>query len=574
MKKYGIYLLFPPEVNLKSEGLGRYLAALLKASLANPNVKFVIACPSWMHPTLQSLLKDFGLELSQFELISPAKSPFLIRYYFALKNFYTKLPNIQRQIFRVKNRIRRERINKPFPFINVAKNILASRNTLIGLVSLPFILIYFVLSLIVSVTTHTVATFLSIRNFYVEKKSLIYRVLSKFKLHKYKSLKTIYNKIPRAVKSRKKKSPHPLGNISCILKLFKIIQVKEALYLNKLINNRSDIDAWYCPTIFWPEVTLLNAPTLICVPDVVVDFCPVGFAMSYGSDLHSKVNNLRSTISQGEYFITYSEDVKINTLMKNYNINSDKIFVIRHGNNDLSQLIINDLIPSSQTDVIKHCQSLVTDAINKTGHIYSGNIKFIFYASQNRPNKNILSLLKAYNILLKQHYINLKLVLTADRHVSSEILQFIGENNLHHEILFLSGLSSEQLAACYKLAELTVNPSLSEGGFPFTFNESLSVNTPTVMANINVTTEIIKNPELQKMMLFDPYNVNDIVNKIAWGLQNKQTLLEQQTKIYEELSKRTWEDVIDEHIQALDQISNSNKFKSAEHRIKEVCLEY
>jgi len=48
-----------------------------------------------------------------------------------------------------------------------------------------------------------------------------------------------------------------------------------------------------------------------------------------------------------------------------------------------------------------------------------------------------------------------------------------------------------RIAACYKLADLAVNPSLSEGGFPFTFTEALSVGTPVVMARIPVTEEII-----------------------------------------------------------------------------------
>jgi glycosyltransferase involved in cell wall biosynthesis len=42
----------------------------------------------------------------------------------------------------------------------------------------------------------------------------------------------------------------------------------------------------------------------------------------------------------------------------------------------------------------------------------SGDVKFIFYASQFRPNKNVLSLLRAYDHLRKQRYIAHKLILT------------------------------------------------------------------------------------------------------------------------------------------------------------------
>ncbi|MFD2884495.1 glycosyltransferase [Pseudomonas lini] len=69
--------------------------------------------------------------------------------------------------------------------------------------------------------------------------------------------------------------------------------------------------------------------------------------------------------------------------------------------------------------------------------------------------------------------------------------KFISEHGLQNDVLCLYGLSIQELAACYKLADLAVNPSLSEGGCPFTFTEALSVGTPVVMARIAVTEEIL-----------------------------------------------------------------------------------
>ena len=52
MKKYGIYLAYPPKVDLRAEGLGRHLAEFLKAAQERGDVQFVIACPSWMKKSL------------------------------------------------------------------------------------------------------------------------------------------------------------------------------------------------------------------------------------------------------------------------------------------------------------------------------------------------------------------------------------------------------------------------------------------------------------------------------------------------------------------------------------------
>ncbi len=140
------------------------------------------------------------------------------------------------------------------------------------------------------------------------------------------------------------------------------------------------------------------------------------------------------------------------------------------------------------------------------------------------------------------------------------INDFIKAHNLENDVLCLHGLSTQELAACYKLADLAVNPSLSEGGCPFTFTEALSVDTPVVMARIPVTLEVIKDPDLDKDMLFDPYDWKDMADRIEWALQNKEELLGRQKLLYAVLEKRTWRTVVDEYVDILDLIaSKANK---------------
>jgi glycosyltransferase involved in cell wall biosynthesis len=195
---------------------------------------------------------------------------------------------------------------------------------------------------------------------------------------------------------------------------------------------------------------------------------------------------------------------------------------------------------------------------------YSGfpintDLRFIFYASQLRPNKNIISLLRAYDHLLKRRFIGHKLFLTGNPRELDEIVEFIADNNLQNDVLCLHGLSEQELAACYHLADLAVNPSLSEGGCPFTFTEALSVGTPVVMARIPVTEEVIIDRALRELMCFDPYNWKDMANKIEWALQNRELLLSRQLPVYEKLAQRTWRNVVDEYVAILDQISMNKK---------------
>jgi glycosyltransferase involved in cell wall biosynthesis len=147
------------------------------------------------------------------------------------------------------------------------------------------------------------------------------------------------------------------------------------------------------------------------------------------------------------------------------------------------------------------------------------------------------------------------LILTGHPSAIPEIWQFIFDNRLENDVIFLHGLKIEELAACYKLATLAVNPSLSEGGCPFTFTEALSVGTPVVMARIPVTEEVIRNSGVQDATFFDPYDWEDCASRIEWAIKNRAELLSLQLKTYAELCERSWTDVVREHLQVLDDIS-------------------
>jgi len=158
---------------------------------------------------------------------------------------------------------------------------------------------------------------------------------------------------------------------------------------------------------------------------------------------------------------------------------------------------------------------------------------------------------------VRRRFIGHKLILTGKLYETSEVKRFIAGRNLQNDVLCLYGLSEQELAACYRLADLAVNPSISEGGCPFTFTEALSVGTPVVMARIPVAQEIIADPELQKIMFFDPYDWRHMADRIEWGLKNPQVLLRQQKPYYDLLAQRTWRNVVDEYVKILDRISSA-----------------
>ncbi|GAB4297718.1 MAG: hypothetical protein Kow0096_15940 [Thiohalomonadaceae bacterium] len=270
-----------------------------------------------------------------------------------------------------------------------------------------------------------------------------------------------------------------------------------------------------------------------------------------------------AAVRGANHYVTYSQDVKWSTLVRRNGIAPGCVYVVPHGNNSLSEFLDVD-IGEASISVDEGCRAYLLEAMRKSSvpEYTTGfdNIQFeyLFYASQFRSNKNVLTLLRAYEWLLRHRHVGVKLILTGNLDAMPEIRSFIEERGLEMDVLCLRGLSVRQLAACYRLARLAVNPSLSEGGFPFTFDEALSVGTPVVMSRIGVTEEVITDPELQAEMLFDPYDWQDMARKIEWALENRELLFQKQKPVYDIRSQRTWTHVVDDYVSLLDTISRES----------------
>ena len=281
------------------------------------------------------------------------------------------------------------------------------------------------------------------------------------------------------------------------MRLFHLMEQAEVTQMHRLIHALTDVRAWYCPTAFWPHFNKVAAPRLICVPDVVfVDF-PGGFALSNGLPGYDTFRDIEATIAGGDHFVTYSDYVKWDTLVGRYQLDPAAVTAVPHGASRLDHVIAVTGRTAGAATTDAFCRLFLVEAIGKSADnryasfFGKAEFRFLFFASQFRPNKNIVGLLRAFEYLLRRGYRGHKLVLTGDPRHAPEVSSFIREHNLENDVLFLHRLTLPQLAACYRLADLAINPSLSEGGFPFTFTEALSVGTPVVTSDIAVGREVL-----------------------------------------------------------------------------------
>ena len=539
VRRYGIYLAYAPGTDLRAEGLGRHLSSFLAAAQEQTDAKFVIACPSWMRTTLMDLFKENEIRSDAFEILAPKEQPLVLTVMEKYRQYRTRPRPHRPKLFFQKLRSR-----FLYSLSGLERRIVATRSKLFiaGLtaLALPFAL----LGTAVSLAAVIFMKLLSV-------------------IHKLFRLAFAWTGIDRGLSWLR--NSILLNRASVGLAFYNLMEEAEVALIRKMVKDRKDIGAWYCPTVFWPQFNEISDARVICVPDVVTKGFSVGFAMVTNEHFVENFKRIERTISGSRHFITYSNHVKNHTLMTEYGVEPNNVDVVLHGSNALGRHIFVSGFPDNEAATDAYCRRLFGMALKKAvdnpiAEAFAGNdVRFLIYPTQFRPNKNIVELLRAYEWLLRRRFIGLKLILTGNPKVLPEIGHFIVTHQLETDVLFLHKLSLKELAACYRLADLAINPSLSEGGFPFTFSEALSVGTPIVMARIPATEEILVEPELAEATLFDGYQWRNIADKIEWALANREKLHALQKKFYDDvISKRTWSMVISEHIAILDRIASSS----------------
>ncbi len=189
-------------------------------------------------------------------------------------------------------------------------------------------------------------------------------------------------------------------------------------------------------------------------------------------------------IVKSDMIITGSEYTK-KEILERLDFTEDKIKVIHHG--------------------IDHDLFKVHDNIKVNFEIPS---KFILSVGSIEPRKNLLGLLKAYNILTKDLKKEYKLVLIGFKGwENNEIMDIVNKNkeNIH----YLGFVSDEELAKVYNLASLFVFPSFYEG-FGLPPLEAMACGTPVVSSSLTSMPEVC----VDAAIYCDPYDIEDIKNKI------------------------------------------------------------
>lgn len=546
MKNYGIYLAYPPTVDIRDQGLGRHLAMFLKGAEGIEDTQFTIVCPSWSQDMLHSLFESEQVSSEKFKIVAPEGQPYVLKVLDSVRRFRAKPRGLSffSSIIRLFGQLGIRLWDRWTARLVAINNV----HTLLAVL---FESIFYSLILVLAFIASSPLIFLLA--IYGVGRNLISRLYRSTGLS-FGKWRPLLQHIWTVIEAPERHD--------WILRIYDSMQKEEIGRMARKIDELSGIRAWYCPAAFWPSFNEISAPRLMCVPDVVLADFAAGFSTVGGNRFLTTFEDIGRSIRNGDHFVTYSDAVKWDTLVDRYAVPASKISVIPHAANNLNNRVSVSGSPDDIAASRSFAQGLLRSAFQRSTNAgYTANIKnidveFLFYASQLRPNKNVLTLLRAFEYLLRKRYIGYKLILTGRPSDFPEVGRYVIDHRLEHDVIFLPGLSIAELAACYKLAALAVNPTLSEGGCPFTFAEALSVETPVVMSRISVAEEVLTEPKLQEVTFFNPYDWLDCANRIEWALNHREEVLSIQRSFYKNLAKRTWTDVVAEHIKALDKISD------------------
>jgi len=168
--------------------------------------------------------------------------------------------------------------------------------------------------------------------------------------------------------------------------------------------------------------------------------------------------------------------------------------------------------------------------------------KFILNIGTIEERKNLLNLVKSLKLIDKE----VDLVAIGGRtSYTSLVEEYINRNNLSHRVKLMHNVAFRDFPAIYAAASAFVYPSVFEG-FGIPVLEALAVGIPVATSNISSMPEVGGSAALY----FDPYNVEDIADKINILLNHNKVVAELNENRRTQLEKFSIENIT-KHVMAI-----------------------
>lgn len=285
-------------------------------------------------------------------------------------------------------------------------------------------------------------------------------------------------------------------------------------------------NVFFSPTHYAPRLT--PVPSVISIMDLSYIHYPEMFRKR---DLYQLKNWTLYSARNAAKIITISQSSK-NDIIRYYFLSPEKIEVVYPG--------------------IKQELRIMNQELRNSMKKYDIHTPYILFVGTLQPRKNIKRLIEAFShITREKEFKDTKLVIIGKKGwLFEEILKAPEEFQVEKNVKFLDFVSDEDLPHLYKGARCFVLPSLYEG-FGLPVLEAMKHGVPVV------TSEISSLPEAggSAAVYFDPYNVQDIADKILSVIKSESRRKEMIEKGYKQVKKFSWEKAATQTLEILNAVA-------------------
>ena len=163
--------------------------------------------------------------------------------------------------------------------------------------------------------------------------------------------------------------------------------------------------------------------------------------------------------------------------------------------------------------------------------------KFILFVGTVEPRKNLITLMRAFDELLRNTDLRPQLVIAGQKGwLTDELYRYVEESAVKGHVLFTGYVSDAELRALYSLCQVAVYPSVYEG-FGLPPLEAMACGAPVITSRIPV----IEETSAGASVMIDPLDVKELTTALV-ELLTTDTKREELRKLgLERASQYTWE---------------------------------
>ncbi|WP_010544156.1 glycosyl transferase group 1 [Sphingomonas elodea] len=323
-------------------------------------------------------------------------------------------------------------------------------------------------------------------------------------------------------------------------------------------NDHVPVEAWISIFPIQLFAARLNAPVAVIFPDAIGLAYHDYADAAWNAEGHAE--RWRRLVAKNlpllGNIITFSDHVAREQVVRFFGVDEDRLRIIPHAPPSLDGILPFVKNGKKTPESLFKAATLLRRHAAERGWRYLVDFPFeessyIAVSTQDRVTKNIRIVADAVAIANAKGGTGIKAFVTAKIDFHARFTPLPGAIEVarsFYDVVSVPDLPRDVHAAFYHCAQLTVHPSVFEGGRGvFPYYESVSVGTPCIMAKGPHVTEFLDDAPEFAPYCFDAYDAVRLAELIERVSVNCDEVTQHQQDTYARLRQRDWAQVADEY---------------------------